>query len=355
MAKKVLACLVVLFVLAAAGAASAAGTEPGQTAFAGGVLQPIADKTGTRLKVTLSYDPIKKPDNNNLMAIAYYFLIYNDGNYGHCLNDAVNMVNENKTVYGRDRQRRDIRFELPAILSTDIDMHWFGTFSSEDYRVIFDKEKNIVMTLAGSDDGDLVVAAYQASGLALKDVTYLGAYRDDGRFKLIVGDEFRVYVVDVDTMRNEREYDLQGLKPIGANIGLPIVKGASRLGVWLVSRDNRTLHYLDLPTGEVHIYWDLAEYNIVGEFVKMVSGWSGHITGGYGGAFLVKDNQNYTLYSGTLKMMLDRYPGGKPLGDVKDIHWTILHGVRVWSIVAVIERDDPYLVRHNIFAKEFYE
>ena len=87
----------------------------------------------------------------------------------------------------------------------------------------------------------------------------------------------------------------------------------------------------------------------------MVSGWSGHITGGYGGAFLVKDNQNYTLYSGTLKMMLDRYPGGKPLGDVKDIHWTILHGVRVWSIVAVIERDGPYLVRHNIFAKEFYE
>jgi hypothetical protein len=348
-AKKAMVWLAVFFVLTAVDTALAAGTESEGGAFAGGVLQPIADITGTRLKVTRSHEPIKPPVNNNIIAFSYYYMFY-EGYFGKYRNEVMTRVNENKTVYGKDLWR-NICFELPAMLNTDIDMYWF-----EDYRVIFDKEKNIVVTLADTTGGDLLVAAYQASGLALKDVAYLGAYRADGQPKLIVSDEFRVYVVDVKTMRNEREYDLQGLKAIGANTGLPIVENASRLGVFLVSRDNRAMHYLDLPAGEISLYWDLAQSNVSGEFVKIVSGWSGYITGGYGGAILVKDNQNYALYSGTLKKMMDRYPyDGKQMGDVKDIYWTILYGVRPWAIVAVIERDGPFLISHNILAKDLYE
>lgn len=328
-----------------------AGGESGEAAFAGGVLQPIPDMTGTRLKVTRSFDPLKPPDNNTV-AFAYHFVFLDSGDdyTGHYLYYTVNKVNEYKTVYGVDQQRCNVRFDLPAMLSTDIDMHWFG-----NHRVIFDKEKNIVMTLEDSY-GDLQVAAYQASGLALKDVIYLGVYRSGGQPKLIVSDESRVYVVDARTMRNERDYDLRGLKPIGANIGLRLEKRDSRLGVWLVSRDNRTMHYLDLPSGEISREADLAQYNIAGEILKMVSGWSGYVTGGYGGVILVKDNQNYALYEGKFKWMADRYPhGGKPLGDVKDIYWAIVHGVRTRAAVVVIERDDLYLVSHSIEAKEFYE
>ncbi len=350
MAKKAIVWLAVLFVLAVAGTALAAGTESEGGACAGGVLRPIADITGTRLKVTRSHEPIKPPVNNNIIAFSYYFMFY-DGYYGQYRNEVMTTVNENKTVYGKDHWRRDICFELPAMLSTDIDMYWF-----EGYRVIFDKEKNIVMTLADTSDGDLLVAAYNASGLALKDVAYLGVYTVYGQPKLIVSDEFRVYVVDVKTMRNEREYDLQGLKAIGVNTGHPIVESASRLGVFLMSRDNRAMHYLDLTSGEIRLYWDLAPYNIAGEFVKIVAGWSGYISGGYGGAILVKDNQNYALYSGTLKKKIDLHSyGGKQLGDVKDIYWTILYGVRPWAIVSVIERDGPFLISRHIFAKDLYE
>ena len=348
--------LAVFFLLSASGAALAGAGDKngdGAVAFAGAVLQPQMDITGTRLKVTRSYEPLKPPDNNNLVAIAYYFSFLDSGNdyYGHYLYYTVNTVNDNKTVYGNDRQRRDIRFALPAMLSTDIDMYWFG-----DYRVIFDKEKNIVMTLADTADGDLLVASYQASGLALKDVTYLGVYRYDGQPKLIVSDEFRVYVVDVKTMRNEREYDLQDFKPIGANIGLPFRKNNSRLGVWLTTLDNKSLYYLDLPTGEIRFETDLAQHNVDGEFFKLVSGWSGYITGGYGGVFLVKDNQNFVLYDVGFKRAVGAYPyGGKQLSDVKDIYWTIVHGVRTRAALVVIEREGPYLINGYIEAKELFE
>ncbi len=357
MAKKAIMWLVFIFLLAT-GAASAAGTESGQAgqaAFAGGVQQAMPDITSTRIKVARSVVG-QKPPYEKTVAIAYHFEFFDgfgDNDIGgRYLYGVVNRADENKTVYGSGEWSGHISFELPAILSTDIDMYWVG-----DYRVIFDKEKNIVMTLAATPfDADMQVAAYQVSGFALRDMAYLGAYRTRGQTKLIVGDAFRAYVVDAGTMRNEREYNLQGLKPVGVNIGLHLEKSNSRFGVWLTSCDNKALHYLDLTTGGIRLEADLAEYNIDGEFVKMVSGWSGYITGGYGGVFLVKDNQTYSLYDSRFKRKVDKYPyGGKALGDVKDIFWTIMHGVRTRAAVVVIEKEGPYIVSDIIGAKEFFE
>lgn len=352
-------CLSVLFMLMMATAtcisASAAegrqnGATGGKTLFVSGYQKIMPDMTGTRIKTTKADNGIRPPYHKTV-AITYQYVF--TGDYGgHYLGTTENRINDSRVVYGKDSRSGEISFELPEIITGDIDLYWV-----EGYRIIIDKEKNIVITLAETAaGGELAVTAYEVSGFALRDMTYLGAYRDNWQTKLIVSDGLKVYIVNLETMRNEQEYELHGYRPIGANLGLPLDKRGSRLGVWLTSQDNKTLNYMDLPSGEISEEADMTQFNVNGEFVKLVSGWSGYITGGYGGVFLVKDNQHYSLYDSKFKRLVDQYPyEGKQLGDVKDIFWAIRHGIRTRAVVIVTERAGEYLTSNSIEASEFFE
>lgn len=321
--------------------------------FLTGYWQAMPELSGMKISVDKTRETTGESSRTRAgIAIACEYSLYSGDRYGEYINNGDLTVLEDKTVIeNRYRLQRFCQYRLPDILSQDMDVYWAGK-----RRIIFDKGKNIIVVMKEDEPGVFQLSGYRVSGLAVGDLTYLGMYREQApeQDKMLLADADKVYVVDLSTMSQEQSYDLYGCRAVGVNFGVWRIEGDAKFGVWLVPRDNNGLYYMSLPSGEISRVSDWRGVASDGEVIKLVTGWSGRMIGGFGVVMLVKEKGGYVLYDGGFGRRTDSYLG-QPFGEVKDIYWSMIYGVTHRAGIFLVERNGSYLTEKTVEADAIYK
>ena len=311
--------------------------------FLGGYAERASEVTGVIRAFRLSPESMSLPQD--AVAIAYHNLLWND-NGGYYYENDKEVLRENGEVRNLSK---NLGYYLPGAGNKNVELYW-----NDNLRIVLDREANQVLKLTEDGHEQFAVEVYRINDYSLKDVTNLGAYKEHNKLKMILFDKQNLYIVDLENMRNEQVYNLNGAKVLGMNLGLPLEKSSSRLGVWLLGKTGMAIQYVSLPSGRVEFEEDISRFNFEGQLVKLVSGPSGHLSGGYGGVFLANDNGNHILYSADFQTKIDCDSLGEPLGEVKDILWTVHHGFKTRAAIVLIEKNGLYLKTRFLEADSFY-